>query len=79
MHLTRCEATGTALLSGFTILHNGNAIAVQAIDYRFNSCYCTQKAKDCPGTLRKVVNAILFAEYGPRKLARRMWLFGEKT
>ena len=44
-----------------------------------NPVFALIKREVCPGVLRKMVNAILFAEYGPRKLARRMWLFGEKT
>ena len=48
MHLTRCEATGTALLGGFAILLNGKAMACQAIDYRFDSCCCNEKRKTVP-------------------------------
>lgn len=79
MRLTRRESTGAALLSGFANRLMVRPIPFQGIDCRFKSCFVLTKAKDCPGMLLKALNATLVTECGPQKLARWMWLFGERT
>jgi len=69
LYLTRYEATGVAHLNRYRRVQS-------PLDFGLSK---HKKAKDYSGMLLKALNTTLFAECGPRKLARWMWLFGKKT